>query len=176
MTRIVVGSMSPIKLRAVQLALERIGLDADVVGLEVASGVPEQPYGRQQTLEGAANRARAALEACRKGEYAIGIENGLVPSGPHVLDMAYVVIYAPPARRLVRRSLGIPVPPEVVEAALSSRPARTAGDIEAERSGADPHDPHRAWSKGMTDRETILVNVLYPALLAATVDEEGESP
>lgn len=176
MIRIVVGSTSILKVRAVELAIERVGVDAKVIGVDADSGVPPQPYGREQTVEGAINRARAALKACAEGDYAVGIENGLVPSGPDVVDVAYVVVFVPSGHRLVRRSVGVPAPPEIVEAALAAKQSRTAGALEAARSGSDPADPHRVWSKGTTDRETVLVNVLYSALLSATVHEEGVRP
>ena len=175
MIRIIVGSDSVLKVRAVQLAIERVGLEAEIVGVKSKSGVPEQPYGREQTVVGATNRAKEVFSAGKGPFYAVGIENGLVPFNDRDEDIAYVLVIAPSGRRVLRRSIGIPVPPELVRAALDSKQSRTAGALEAERSGCSPADPHRVWSDGTTDRETILVNVLYSALLAATVHEEGAS-
>jgi inosine/xanthosine triphosphatase len=175
MIRIVVGSKSDLKVRAVQHAIDRIGLEAEVVGVQTSSGVPEQPYGREQTVEGATNRARAAYDSGTGGCYAVGIENGIVPavSHEHALDLAYIVIIDPSGRRIVRKSIGVVVPTDLVEASLASKQTQTAGALEAMRSGCDPADPHRVWSKGATDRETILANALYNALLSATINEEG---
>lgn len=175
MIRIVVASDSALKIGAVERAIARVCVDADVIGLRVASGVPAQPYGREETLAGASNRARAAQDLCQPDDFVVGIENGLVPHGDAVLDVAYVVVYTPSGRRIERKSIGIRVPPELVEAVLACGQARTAGDLEAERSGSDPVDPHRVWSQGVTDRESILVNVLTQALAAAVIREEGES-
>lgn len=175
MIRIVVGSASVLKIEAVQAAIDLLGLEAEIVGVAAESGVPNQPYGREQTLEGAMNRARAAREA-GKGAYAIGIENGLVPSGDAVLDIAFVVVFDPAGRRLVRRSLGVAVPRELVEMSLQSGQRTTAGKLEADRSGCDHADPHRFWSNGQTNRKQILVKALCAVLLPATIHEEGVAP
>lgn len=174
MIRIVVGSASVLKLEAVQAAIDELGLEAEIVGVDADSGVPNQPYGRAQTVEGATNRARVAREA-GKGAYAVGIENGLVPSGDVVLDLAYIVVFDPAGRRLMRRSLGVTVPQELVEASLQSGQRTTAGKLEADRNGCDPADPHFLWSNGRTNRKQILVKALCAVLLPATVNEEGVS-
>ncbi len=176
MIRIVVGSASVLKIEAVQAAADLLGLEAEIVGVAAESGVPNQPYGREQTLEGAMNRARAAREA-GKGAYAVGIENGLVPSGDAVLDVAFVVVFDPAGRRLVRRSLGVAVPRELVEMSLQSGQRTTAGKLQAGLlAGSDPADPHFVWSNGQTNRKQILVKALCAVLLPATINEEGVAP
>lgn len=175
MIRVVVGSRSPIKLEAVRKAVEALGLEAEIVGADCASGVPPQPYGREQTIEGAANRARQ-VTGVRGDVYAVGIENGLVPCGAgRVEDVAYVAVYAPSGRRFIRRSAGVPVPPPLVEAVLKGGQLVTAGALEAELSGCDPADPHVVWSGGKRRREEILALAAYAALLPATLSEGGAS-
>ncbi|WP_256392469.1 inosine/xanthosine triphosphatase [Natronoarchaeum rubrum] len=73
--RVSVGSGNPVKIAAVEDAL------ADVPGIavesvDVDSGVPEQPRGRAETIEGAETRARRALDA---GAYdlGVGVEGGV---------------------------------------------------------------------------------------------------
>lgn len=69
------GSANPVKRRAVEEAVTRLlGREASRVAcLEVASGVPDQPWGDAQTRAGAAIRATAALEAAGPGAASIGI-------------------------------------------------------------------------------------------------------
>lgn len=86
-----VGTENPAKLSAVRLALAAFAERPDelaIVGVAVASGVPEQPVGWPEIVSGARGRARAALAsgACA---LAVGIEDGLVelpfaPDGPDV--------------------------------------------------------------------------------------------
>jgi len=77
---VAIGSENPVKLNAV----ERVVPDAGTVAVTVDSGVPEQPWGRDETVEGARNRAGAAL-AATDADYGAGIEGGVaerdVPEG-----------------------------------------------------------------------------------------------
>ena len=70
--RVAVGSENPVKVAATEQALP----DASAEPVDVASGVPEQPRGRDQTITGARNRAAAALEATG-AELGVGIEGGV---------------------------------------------------------------------------------------------------
>jgi inosine/xanthosine triphosphatase len=67
--RIAVGSGNPVKRRAVEQAVETT-LDAEIESVPVDSGVSEQPRGREETVQGAKNRAANALAA---GEYGLGV-------------------------------------------------------------------------------------------------------
>jgi len=77
---VAIGSENPVKLNAV----ERVVTEAEAVAVAVDSGVPEQPWGREETVEGARNRASAALSAT-DADYGVGIEGGVaerdVPGG-----------------------------------------------------------------------------------------------
>ncbi|MBI2474613.1 MAG: inosine/xanthosine triphosphatase [Candidatus Taylorbacteria bacterium] len=75
--RINVGTKNAAKLRAVKNALasyEWTG-SLDVISVDVASGVPDQPLSMAETVEGAKNRAKSAYPKC---QYSIGLENGLI--------------------------------------------------------------------------------------------------
>ena len=72
-----VGSTNQPKLAAVRSALEPYAPDAAVEGVEVESGVAEQPVGWEEIVRGARNRARAAAASARC-DLAVGIEDGLV--------------------------------------------------------------------------------------------------
>ena len=73
-----VGSVNEPKLAAVRSAIGVYAPDAKVEGVEVASGVPEQPVGFDEIIRGARNRAAGAAResSCDLG---IGIEDGLIP-------------------------------------------------------------------------------------------------
>jgi len=70
--RVAVGSLNPVKEAATAQALDT----ADIVTVDVDSGVAEQPRGRAETIEGAENRAAAAL-AATDCTYGVGIEGGV---------------------------------------------------------------------------------------------------
>jgi inosine/xanthosine triphosphatase len=76
--RVAVGSVNEPKLAAVRSALGVYAPDATVEGVNVASGVPEQPVGFEEIIRGARNRAAGAVKEL-SSDLGIGIEDGLVP-------------------------------------------------------------------------------------------------
>jgi len=174
MIRIVIGTESELKLRAAEKAVARLGIEAVILGVNVASGVPNQPFGHDQALDGARTRARRVQDLTEPDDYVVGIENGLVHVGKHTFDVGYIVVVTPENVAHHYSTAGVIVPPEIVEAAIAAGLDKTVGSLEAERSGSDPADPHKVWSKGRTDRETLLADALYAILLTATAPE-GES-
>lgn len=69
---VAVGSENPVKVDAVRRSLA----DTAVTAVDVDSGVPEQPRGRNETVSGAQNRAEAAL-AATDAALGVGIEGGV---------------------------------------------------------------------------------------------------
>merc|ERR1719343_612027 len=99
MLRVSVGTRNPCKIDAVTKALKKAirsttGSGADVnihiEGFHVEAGVPDQPFGDEETIQGAKNRAMKAHHAYRKANnvfphLSFGLEGGLEWS-PTVLD------------------------------------------------------------------------------------------
>lgn len=84
--KIILGSQNPAKLRAVQLAYERLTLrqmqllgltnESEICGQEVPSGVAAQPIGDEETITGAENRC-IALHKRHPNALCIGLEGGV---------------------------------------------------------------------------------------------------
>ena len=83
---VAVGSENPVKVNSVRNAFAANFPEAslEVVGYSVPSGVDDQPWGDEQTRQGALNRAENALGAhClahggAPPDYAVGLEGGVV--------------------------------------------------------------------------------------------------
>ncbi|AHG03149.1 hypothetical protein HALDL1_05760 [Halobacterium sp. DL1] len=73
--RVAVGSGNPVKRAAVAAALP----DATVEAVTVESGVAEQPWGDDETVEGARNRAQRALG--EGYDLGVGLEGGVHQRG-----------------------------------------------------------------------------------------------
>jgi inosine/xanthosine triphosphatase len=73
-----VGSTNPPKLEGVRAALAAFSRDVRIEGIEVESGVPDQPLGFEEIVEGARNRAKGA-ERHGRCDLGVGYEDGLVP-------------------------------------------------------------------------------------------------
>jgi inosine/xanthosine triphosphatase len=89
-----VGSTNPVKLQAAAAALARMfpGRPVRIHSVAAASGVPDQPWGEEETRGGALNRARAALAAAPDCILGIGQEGGLVESPAGLLACAWFAV------------------------------------------------------------------------------------
>jgi inosine/xanthosine triphosphatase len=77
---IAIGSMNPIKIAAVKSAVSHIWAGAEFIAVEADSGVDSQPQSDEETLRGALNRARAALDHAA-ADVGIGLEGGVMDTG-----------------------------------------------------------------------------------------------
>lgn len=119
--QVVIGSQNPVKVGAVRSVLVRVAPGAGVAGVEVPSGVPDQPWGDAQTIEGALARARLALghalahgRAGADAVLGVGIEGGVVDDGPAGLrTCAWAAIVDVEGRAGIGGSLAMPLPPAV---------------------------------------------------------------
>ncbi len=114
--RITVGSTNPTKLRAVEMAAATFFDRLMTEGVDVPSGVPAQPWGDDETAEGALQRAERARKA-RDADFGVGIESG-VADGP--FQRLYVVSWAVAVDRHGAFGAGgserFPLPADVVDA------------------------------------------------------------
>ena len=108
-TSVVVGSTNPVKIAAVEAVLERSGSDARVWGMAVPSGVRDQPEGDAETIRGATQRARAALEAS-DADLAVGIEGGVVEEAGHMRTCAWAAVVSRDGRVGIGGSLAMALP------------------------------------------------------------------
>jgi len=93
-----VGSTNPVKIAAALAVLRRVyGDDVSVEAVAVESGVPHQPWGNEETLRGALNRAHAA-QRMSGATLGVGFEGGLLEVQGRVFTCAWcaVVILLPP--------------------------------------------------------------------------------
>lgn len=89
--QIIVGSTNPVKIKAVQVALQPIYPDAQYSGVAVSSGVADQPWNDAETRQGAYNRAQAILTQAT-ADLAIGLEGGVLETEFGLMTSAWCVI------------------------------------------------------------------------------------
>lgn len=87
--KIFVGSTNPVKIKAVLKAAVETWPDVEVIGIEVNSGVSEQPMTDDETRLGATNRAKSVLQAGLKtiesektNVLGVGLEGGVFEKNP----------------------------------------------------------------------------------------------
>ena len=111
-THVVVGSTNPVKIAAVAAVLERARSRARVDGIAVPSGVRDQPEGDDETIRGATQRARAALDAT-DADLGVGLEGGVVEEDGHMRTCAWAAVVSRDGRVGVGGSLAMPLPDRV---------------------------------------------------------------
>ncbi|MFE8698237.1 DUF84 family protein [Cytobacillus sp. FJAT-53684] len=72
--KIIIGSKNPAKIKAVQDVFQNY--QAELMTMDIPSGVKDQPFTDDETIKGAMNRAYGALEA-GAGDIGIGLEGGV---------------------------------------------------------------------------------------------------
>lgn len=92
MIKIALGSISSYKSRAVQKVLYELDIEHMIRMIDISSGVSDQPMGKGETLQGAKNRARGALENDVDAEIGLGIEFGYEPFDGGYSMVCYAVI------------------------------------------------------------------------------------
>ncbi len=117
-----IGSQNPVKIGAAQAVMQRVlaeGLlpgvaDITVRGLEVSSGVSDQPVGDEETRRGALSRARAALEGLSGADFGVGLEGGILKLAEEVYTCAWCVILDRSGNVSAGGGLIMPLPPPIV--------------------------------------------------------------
>jgi inosine/xanthosine triphosphatase len=116
---VAVGSSNPVKVQAVREVLRFIAPEATIAGVEVVSGVPDQPWGDDETIRGARARAIAARDAL-SAELGVGIEGGVVANSDGSLrTCAWAVVVGSRDREGLGGSLSMPLPERVAMDAVT---------------------------------------------------------
>ena len=106
---VAVGSGNPVKLAAARAVVTAYFPDAVVAAHPVQSGVPDQPFGDDETIAGArarALRARAAADS----DLGVGLEGGVVDGPTGMRTCAWCVVVHRDGREGVGGSLAMPLP------------------------------------------------------------------
>jgi inosine/xanthosine triphosphatase len=76
--KVAVGSTNPVKISATKNVFKQVyGLLAEIISVEVDPGVSHTPFGEDQIVKGAINRAIKAIRSTN-AEFGVGMEGGIV--------------------------------------------------------------------------------------------------
>jgi inosine/xanthosine triphosphatase len=94
MSTVLIASTNPVKINSSEQAFKQVFPENtfEFKGTNFPSGVPDQPMGEAETLQGARNRARAARQARPEVDYCVGIEGGLIETDGDLISVAWIVI------------------------------------------------------------------------------------
>lgn len=132
--KVAVGSLNPVKIEAVENVLSKLYEDVEVFGVDVKSGIPDQPIGNK-TIEGALNRAKNARQKTG-ADWGVGIEAGLfkVPyTQSGYVDIQWCVVVDREGRVTLGCNSGFEYPPQVIDAVF--RDEKEIGEVMDELTG-----------------------------------------
>jgi inosine/xanthosine triphosphatase len=160
--KISVGTTSALKIRALEDALKKLGIQAEIVSVKTDSGVSDQPFGYTESKTGAMNRARAAFE---QGNFdmALGIESGLIEIEGDYFDIACVYIVTNEDDSSIAYSAGYFTPKWIIDEIKKKN--TEYGHITQRLSGDEEKDPLKYFSEGKTKREDVLSQAIEIALV-----------
>jgi len=162
---VAVGSQNPVKVAAVTRVVRHVWPAAVVQGIAVPSGVADQPMGDDETIRGAAARARSA-RAALDADLGVGIEGGVVAHPDGALQTcAWAVVALRDGREFVGGSLSMPLPPAV--AALVRRGAELGHAMDA-LTGAH-NTKHGAGAVGILTGGLIDRQAAYEVLVTCAL-------
>ena len=109
--RIAVGSLNKIKIDATRQAFSKFYQDIEVFGVDVSSGVPEQPK-EDETRQGSINRAQRCLGTA---DYGVGLEAGVFETIDGLYDVQYCTIIDKAGKMTIGHGPGFRYPDAVKE-------------------------------------------------------------
>lgn len=112
---IAVGSKNPTKINPVRAVFKKHFKDVKAVGVDVESGVKDQPMTDSEMFKGALNRAKNALTNVKSADFGVGIEGGLHKYNYGWLERSLVVIVDKKGDLGIGSSGGLVLPRAVIE-------------------------------------------------------------
>jgi len=116
--RIAVGSTNPVKIAAARQITTRVWPEADIIPLAAVSGVSGMPMSSEETLLGAENRARDAMQKSG-ADLSIGLEGGVNQEAAGLMLMGWVVILDKNGRKGVGGASRLPLPDRIARRVLA---------------------------------------------------------
>jgi len=178
--RVNLGSKNPVKVRATEVSLLRMFDEVVIASVDVDSGVGKQPKG-DETITGAVNRAKRALETKIKGEqdtfadFGIGIEAGLFwkESIGEYVDIQFCAITDLMGRTTIGHGGGFIYPRSVIDEVEGGM---SVGEAISEVFGSDPSRDIGAvglLSDGLLTREELTKMAVITAMIPRISQNRG---
>jgi inosine/xanthosine triphosphatase len=115
--KITVGSTNPVKVAAARQITTRVWPEAEIIPLAAVSGVRSMPMSSEETLLGAENRARDAMQKSG-ADLGIGLEGGVNLETAGLMLMGWVVILDRNGRKGVGGASRLPLPHAIARRVL----------------------------------------------------------
>lgn len=166
--KIVVASKNPVKVAAVREAFTTSmpAMEFEMIALNVASDVSDQPASDAETRRGARNRVSNACAAQPDADYWVGLEGGIDIYEEQLMAFAWMAIRSSDGRISDARSATLPLPAAVKALIDSGMELGDANDrVFATLNSKQGGGAYGLLSNGLYTRESIYTQTLILALL-----------
>ncbi len=160
--KIVIGTTSELKIRALKNALEKLKFESEVVSMKTQSGISDQPFGYEETTRGAKNRVMYIFER-EIPDMAVAVESGIIEIEGNSFDIASVYIKTKEGGESFAYSSGYFVPEWMISEIKENK--TELGFITQRLSGDLNKDPLNYFSNKQMKREELLSQAIEIALI-----------
>ncbi|MDW5564187.1 MAG: inosine/xanthosine triphosphatase [Methanomassiliicoccus sp.] len=157
-----VGSINPVKSAATRSVLSLFYRQLEVRSVDVPSGVPDQPWGKD-TRQGAINRASLAMG---EADLSVGLEAGVFDTADGLYDVQYCAILDRRGRYSIGHGMGFRYPAEVADLVRQGKMVGTAvkelygSGIDGRKEGAIGY-----LTRGAMDRTKLAEQAVMAAMV-----------
>ncbi|MFN7250595.1 MAG: DUF84 family protein [Anaerobacillus sp.] len=155
--RVAVGSTNPTKIAAVKRVL---GNNIELLPIEAPSYVSEQPFGDEETVKGALNRARASLAAAEV-QFAIGLEGGVAETEYGLMVINWGALVDNSGKEYIASGARTLLPAEVHQEIQNGKTLGEAMDIFTNREGVSKKEGAMGIiTNGRINRDEMFAHVV----------------
>ena len=167
MKLLIAASKNPIKIKAALNGFKKIFPNErfSIKSVDVESGVSDQPMSDEETVKGAQNRARNALQLFPKADFSVGIEGGAKTRGTETFTFAWVVVVSKTEEGKGRTaSFQLPI-----KVAMQLKEGKELGDVMDEIFGKKNSKQQEGAIGILTDGVIDRTKLYTPAVIAALI-------
>jgi inosine/xanthosine triphosphatase len=155
--KVAIGSINPTKIAAVKSVL---GSSVEVMPFNVPSSVAEQPFGDEETLKGALNRAKACLETS-DAHFAIGLEGGVAEVEQGFLVINWGALVDRNGNEFIASGARAVLPTEIIKELRSGKTLGEAMDVYTKRTGVSKKEGAMGIiTNGRINRDEMFAHVV----------------
>ncbi|MCP8967489.1 DUF84 family protein [Ectobacillus ponti] len=153
--KIAVGSLNQTKVGAVRHAAG----EAEILPVSVPSGVSNQPFSDEETMQGAVNRARHALEETG-ADVGIGLEGGVIETGYGLFLCNWGALVAADGTTFLAGGARIKLPDEFLQPLLAGKELSEVMDAYTRRKDIRSNEGAIGiFTAGYVNREEMFTHV-----------------
>lgn len=163
--KIAVGSQNPSKLDAVKLAFEAVFPKEkwEIIGVDIPSGVSNQPMSDKESIRGATNRAKRSLKKMN-ADFGVGLEGGLQKIGKLWFDSGWIVVMDKKGRTGIGSSVKMHTPDVMMKHIFEGMELGSVDDLLFKRKNSKQAEGHFGI---MTDKLLTRTQAYRAAVISA---------